>query len=1542
MTHVISQRIQRSTAVTHSLSGKFTAASNTNDELLVVKSNILSVYQVNTDEFTTLIEVSLSEAVIDCAKISAKGVDKARELDYIVLVLSDYQLSIIQFDPSLCKFKTVSLFDFKGYIPVVKYETYRDTAPVHQQRPRLLIHEWAGTIVLLTNDQHLFLVPFSLQSSRPECEVASKVSEWSDDDDWGDSSTDETTSKVQPSRGEPSVAFGAVHYIDLFASVTPSQVYIRDIVAVADEHHCSLLFLRGSDTSVWSGRVQLQDMMSHKHISQYLQCCVDMFRFECQPSRHIDGAAHLTDPKGSALPGSIKPLHVWSIDKLPFNAYKLVSLRDKRRDNGAVCICQNSFVHLNFKGNSTGFTVNHHGEVEAESEHSTIQWREVAWDMELPPVEKPETNEFLNTLSTKSNGRYTRDFHHLYSKMVNQIMLDEYCFISISHALHSHDQSILLGLVNRQTGHFLSLIMAINNYTVSTATLAPVTVTSPASTLSILAATDINASRSTLLFIGSTIGDSELLLVASKCGALFTTLCNRLVNIAPIVDTVLSSISTYKHEASTHKESVLPFMPLCTCDEVSTKTIITTELALCSGYGAHGKLSFFYNHLPLQSLTSTPLICVTGFTLPKLNSQCNSYYILLSNDVRTVVFDLSHTMEFLSDSALFYTDQPTIFASQLLSTPQAVMNIQITPQYMIVSVELLHSNKANHIDQFSLFQTHISNILPETLSTLYILKVHAVVLSSNALKEEIDVVLLLLDINHTLWSVHLIISPTNSDRAHADYTTLSDNHNYRVYLTQQPIVVQRNIDTFTVFDECYLCVHHTVETSLTGLYYLSLGDSECHWQVLVTAANLSLLPDFLYFDSKEKGGTEVNCTSHKARRDTEEVYIARMTPYAGLGSNVKGSLYLFILSKDQDITVYRFLNECTGLSTVSVQLLKVGYSLHEFTRVTEHTLSYSTQAKRDRDIVSDSDTPKFQLNSQNFKFFSNFNGYTGIHVNGCQPQLIFLSPEHTITFTKYSIIRSTESDQSADTNHNVSPVNFFLPFNHASVPFGALVSTGNSIHFVSLPSFLQNNFGYSPGFSVSNGSTIRILHIGMTPHFIANFHQSKTISLVVSELRPYQPSLPLFQQELMNEITRSNIKFSTSNQSNLSSTLHQPMSYKDNIPVKHQPVYQVLLVPYTDLITTSETKHVARLDFEANEVVLASHRVGLRLDTRISHTSELLLIGVGTSLGEDIVSRGRLVLLRTNVNEGGIMQGSYNTRDSPYVVLSLPMRGAITAINTIDTDVVLAVGACINIYTWDPSTHAFITKAVYHGHVYITSIRVLNSLMLVSDLFNSVTLYYYHNVSTKESYELISDNKIVKICHDSAQFTEVFCAGFLFSTTNKGSNPVNILSSNQHRVLFNWEATLSKIQSETSDLSSQTNIQSNQLSLVSSASVANALSTLTSAPLRTSSTVEFGLVYSTLTGEMGLLQPIHERLFRVLFHAEKRIVAEIEHTAGVSPSSVYTRVPVGHTRPILRSDLFTNSFIALPRNTQQSTLGRGSNLRHILGIIASAQDKIPF
>lgn len=501
------------------------------------------------------------------------------------------------------------------------------------------------------------------------------------------------------------------------------------------------------------------------------------------------------------------------------------------------------------------------------------------------------------------------------------------------------------------------------------------------------------------------------------------------------------------------------------------------------------------------------------------------------------------------------------------------------------------------------------------------------------------------------------------------------------------------------------------------------------------------------------------------------------------------------------------------------------------------------------------------LNSPQLRYFNNIFGYNGVAICGRRPYLVFLTARGELRFHRIcdnTMIRS------------------FAAFNNVNCPNGFIYFDDSSDLKISvLPNYLTYDSDWP----------MRKVPLRCTPKQICYHTTRKVYCLVVKH------------QEVSTKFYRFNGEDKELTDENKGERFIYPIKDKYEVVLVAPAVWEI--VPD------------AKIVLEEWEHVTAFKNVSLSSEGTRSGLKEYICVGTNYNYGEDITSRGRILLY--DIIEVVPEPGQPLTRFRLKEVYTKEQKGPVSAISHVMGFLVSAVGQ--KIYLWQLKDNDLIGVAFMDTNIYVHEMVSVKSYILVADVYKSISLLRFQE--DFRTLSLVSRDYNQLMVYSIEYVVDNQNLGFVATDTNANIiiymyQPESRESNGGQRLMRKADYHLG--QQIHSMFRMQCSLRDKKC------------------PNYESKHVTF---YSTLDGGFGFCLPLPEKTYRRLFMLQNVLLVHSEHLCGLNPKVYRTvkntkKLMTNPSRCIVDGELVW-SFLSLPHNEKMDVAKKiGTKVEEII------------
>lgn len=460
-----------------------------------------------------------------------------------------------------------------------------------------------------------------------------------------------------------------------------------------------------------------------------------------------------------------------------------------------------------------------------------------------------------------------------------------------------------------------------------------------------------------------------------------------------------------------------------------------------------------------------------------------------------------------------------------------------------------------------------------------------------------------------------------------------------------------------------------------------------------------------------------------------------------------------------------------------------------------------------------SDDPE-DIRVNQLRYFNNVSGYNGVFVCGTNPHWMFLTSRGELRLHPMLID---------------GPIRCFAAFHNVNCPQGFLYFNKKAELRISV---LPTHLNYDAFWPV------RKVPLRCTVHFVTYHIESKTYCIVTSVAEPTREYYKFNGEDKELSVEEKDDRFPYPYAEKFSVSLFSPVSWD--------------IIPNT------------KKDLDDWEHVTCLKNVSLAYEGTRSGLKGYISLGTNYNYSEDITSRGRIWLF--DIIDVVPEPGQPLTKNRIKMVYNKDQKGPITAMTHVVGFLVSAVGQ--KIYIWQLKDNDLVGVAFIDTQIYIHQLLSIKSLILVADVYKSITLLRF-----QEEYRTLS------LVSRDFRAVEAYAIDFLIDNTHLGfllsdreKNIVLYMYQPEARESFGGQRLIRKgdfhlgqhintffrIKCRTTD----SDIMRRQVPGSENRQVT---------------------VFATLDGAIGYLLPMPEKTYRRLLMLQNILINYIPHIAGLNP-----------------------------------------------------------
>ncbi|CAH1107318.1 unnamed protein product [Psylliodes chrysocephalus] len=507
----------------------------------------------------------------------------------------------------------------------------------------------------------------------------------------------------------------------------------------------------------------------------------------------------------------------------------------------------------------------------------------------------------------------------------------------------------------------------------------------------------------------------------------------------------------------------------------------------------------------------------------------------------------------------------------------------------------------------------------------------------------------------------------------------------------------------------------------------------------------------------------------------------------------------------------------------------------------KHNLLYSPNTENFLE-TENSDYFALQEKILRLRYFDNISGYNGVFICGSTPHWLFLTSRGELRTHPMVIDGEVLS---------------FAPFNNINCPQGFLYFNKKSeLRIGVLPTHLSYDAPWP----------VRKVPLRCTPHFVSYHLESKTYCLVTSLAEPSIQYYKFNGEDKELSIEDKGDRFPYPPQELFSICLFSPVSWD--------------IIPNT------------KIDLDEWEHVNCLKNVALAYEGTRSGLKGYIAVGTNYNYGEDITSRGRILIY--DIIEVVPEPGQPLTKNKFKEIYAKDQKGPVTALSQVKGFLVSAVGQ--KIYIWQLKDNDLIGVAFIDTQVYTHQILTIKSLLLVGDVYKSISLLRF-----QEEYRTLSlVSRDFKPC-------EVYAIEYMIDNSNLGflvsdreKNLVMYMYQPEARESLGGQRLLRK-----ADFHLGQPVNTFFKIKCKLGELGEDKKHFSGADRR------FITMFATLDGGLGYIMPVPEKTYRRLLMLQNVLVSQGAHIAGLNPKAYRTykswrKLQYNPARSVIDGDLVWN------------------------------------
>ncbi|XP_050511546.1 cleavage and polyadenylation specificity factor subunit 1 isoform X1 [Diabrotica virgifera virgifera] len=484
----------------------------------------------------------------------------------------------------------------------------------------------------------------------------------------------------------------------------------------------------------------------------------------------------------------------------------------------------------------------------------------------------------------------------------------------------------------------------------------------------------------------------------------------------------------------------------------------------------------------------------------------------------------------------------------------------------------------------------------------------------------------------------------------------------------------------------------------------------------------------------------------------------------------------------------------------------------------KHNILYSPNVDTGVE-TENSDYFALQEKIMRLRYFDNIAGYNGVFICGANPHWLFLTSRGELRTHPMVIDGEIFS---------------FAQFNNINCPQGFLYFNKKSeLRIGVLPTHLTYDAPWP----------VRKVPLRCTPHFVTYHLESKTYCLVTSIAEPSNQYYKFNGEDKELSIEEKGDRFPYPCQEIFSLCLFSPVSWD--------------IIPNT------------KLDLEEWEHVNCLKNVALAYEGTRSGLKGYIAVGTNYNYGEDITSRGRILIY--DIIEVVPEPGQPLTKNKFKEIYAKDQKGPVTALSQVKGFLVSAVGQ--KIYIWQLKDNDLIGVAFIDTQVYTHQILTIKSLLLVGDVYKSIALLRF-----QEEYRTLS-----MVSRDFKP-NEVYSIEYMIDNSSLG---FLVSDGEQNLAMYMYQPE------------SRESLGGQRLLRKADFHLGQTVNTFFKIKCKlgelgddkkhfSGADRRFITMFATLDGGIGYIMPVPEKTYRRLLMLQNVLVSQGAHIAGLNPKAFRT------------------------------------------------------
>ncbi|PVD20429.1 hypothetical protein C0Q70_18584 [Pomacea canaliculata] len=546
-----------------------------------------------------------------------------------------------------------------------------------------------------------------------------------------------------------------------------------------------------------------------------------------------------------------------------------------------------------------------------------------------------------------------------------------------------------------------------------------------------------------------------------------------------------------------------------------------------------------------------------------------------------------------------------------------------------------------------------------------------------------------------------------------------------------------------------------------------------------------------------------------------EMPVVKEILVVGMGLN---NSHPYLMARvDKDLLIYEAFPFQSSDSNPSENRLKVRFKKYDHGLILNETWG-QVPNKGEQTEVNEVEGPALD-STQWLRTFNNVSGYSGVFVCGPRPYWVFMTSKGSLRIHPMDIDGWVSS---------------FAPFHNVNCPNGFLYfNKQNELRICVLPTHVTYDAPWP----------IRKVPLRCTPYFVSYNPDSKLYAVAISTPEPLNKIPKTHSEDRLWEYVTRDERFIFPNIDIYSVQLFTPSTWE--------------LIPN------------ASYQCEEWERITTLKNVQLQSEGTLSGLKSYIAIGTTYCMGEEVVARGRVIIL--DIIEVVPEPGQPLTKTKMKVVYDKEQKGPVSALAHVNGFLLTAIGQ--KLYIWQLKDNDLSGVAFIDTHIYIHSLVTIKNLILAGDILKSITLYRYQ-----------TNLKVLSLVSRDHKPLEVYTQEFLVD-----NNQLCFLASDRNKNLIVYSYTPEARESHGGQ----------RLLRKADFNPGSHINTMFRVRCRlwdATTKKRYGeqmekrhiTYFGTLDGGIGYLMPIPEKVYRRLLMLQNALVTHLPHTAGLNPKAFRT------------------------------------------------------